>query len=71
VPDGDNAIRCISVSPDASKVVAANNTGKCFIWKLGDRDTSRFEPHHKMEAHKNYILKCLFSPDSRFDFLLI
>lgn len=28
VPDGEVAIRSISVSPDASRVVAANNKGK-------------------------------------------
>jgi G protein beta subunit-like protein len=63
VPDGETAIRSITISSDGSKVAAANNTGKCFIWKLGEKDTSIFDPLQKIEAHNTYILKCLFSPD--------
>jgi len=66
VPDGETAVRSITISPDGSKVVAANNTGKCFVWKLAaEKDTSKFDPLQKLEAHKTYILKCLFSPDTK------
>lgn len=34
VPDGKTAIRSTSVASDASLVVAANNRGTCFVWKL-------------------------------------
>jgi G protein beta subunit-like protein len=63
VPDGKNAIRSISVAPDASLVVAANNKGTCFIWKLGK---GQFEPLHKIDAHNMYILKCVLSPDAKY-----
>jgi len=65
VPDGEISIRSITISGDGSKAVSSNNTGKCFIWKLGEKDTSRFDPFQKIEAHKTYILKCLFSPDGK------
>lgn len=65
VPDGDTSVRCITIASDATKVVAANNAGKCFVWKLGDKDTSKFDPLQKIEAHKTYALKCLFSPDTK------
>jgi len=65
VPDGETAIRSITIAGDGSKVVAANNSGKCFVWKLATQDTSRFDPLQKIEAHKTYILKCLFSPDAK------
>lgn len=68
VPDGETAIRTISIAPDGSKLVAANNSGKCFIWKLGEKDTTQFDPLQKIEAHKTYILKCLFSPDMKYSF---
>jgi len=66
VPDGETAIRSLTIASDGSKVVAANNSGKCFVWKLADKDTSKFDPLQKIEAHKTYILKCLFSPDAKY-----
>jgi len=65
IPDGDTAVRSITICSDGSKVAAGNNSGKCFIWKLAEKDTSRFDPFQKIEAHKTYLLKCLFSPDSK------
>jgi WD40 repeat protein len=66
VPDGETAIRSISVAPQGNRLVAANNLGKCFVWQLGDRDTSRFDPLQKIDAHATYVLKCLISPDSKY-----
>ena len=64
VPDGENAIRSINISVDGTKVVAANNRGICFLWKLAGVDTSTFDPLSKIEAHQNYILKTSISPDT-------
>ena len=66
MPDGEIGIKSISISADASMLAAANNKGKCFVWKLLDEDTSKLEPLQKLEAHSKYILKCLFSPDSKY-----
>jgi len=65
-PDGEIALRSISVANDASFVVAANNKGNVFAYRLGPTDTSRFDPMQKLEAHQTYILRCQFSPDSKF-----
>lgn len=63
VPDGKTAIRSITVASDASSVVAANNRGTVFVWKLGK---GNLEPLHKVDAHNTYILKALFSPDVKY-----
>jgi len=64
-PDGEVAMRSVTIAPDGSSVVAANNKGNCFVWKLAPSDTSRFEHHQTLEAHSTYILKALYSPDSK------
>ena len=68
VPAGEVAIRSVSVASDGSLIAAANNNGTCFVWKLrcGDDMHSHFEPHHMLQAHDKYVLKCLFSPDVRW-----
>jgi len=66
VPDGEIGIKSVSITSDASLVAAANNKGKCFIWRLAEDEFAKFEPLHKIEAHSRYILKCLFSPDTKF-----
>jgi len=63
VPDGKVAIRSITVASDASMVLAANNRGTVFVWKLGK---GSLEPLHKIEAHSTYALKCLLSPDVKY-----
>mmetsp|Transcript_21886 Transcript_21886/g.73627 ORF Transcript_21886/g.73627 Transcript_21886/m.73627 type:complete len:321 (+) Transcript_21886:95-1057(+) len=67
VPAGPVAIRSIDVASDGSLVAAANNAGTCFVWKplLVERNT-HFEPHHMIQAHDTFILKCVFSRDVRF-----
>jgi WD40 repeat protein len=57
-------VRSIHVSPDGSQVVAANNKGRCYVWKLAP--DSKFEPLTHIDAHKSYILKALYSPDAKY-----
>lgn len=61
------AVRSLTVASDGSLVVAANNKGVCYVWRLqrGMQTTAHFEPLHKLQAHDGYILKCLLSPDVR------
>lgn len=51
------------------QVVAANNNGICFVWSMvrssGVKQSTNFEPLHRLKAHDRYILKCLISPDVR------
>jgi len=64
IPEGKCPIRSLSIASDASILVAANNRGSVFIWRLGSKGV--LEPLHKLEAHSTYILKCLLSPDVKF-----
>eukprot|EP00899_Mesostigma_viride_P013737 jgi/Mesvir1/22364/Mv17866-RA.1 len=77
VPEVDKAIRSLTVASDGSLVVAANNSGTCYVWRQDSRvgsgdgpgdmqTTSHFEPLHKLHAHDTYILKCLISPNVRY-----
>jgi G protein beta subunit-like protein len=65
VPEIGTAVRSLTVALDGSMVVAANNHGTCYVWRMlrGATMTTHFEPLHKLRAHQGYILKCLISPD--------
>nr|GMD00172.1 protein LST8 homolog [Ipomoea batatas] len=65
VPEVDTAVRSLTVMWDGSLVVAANNHGTCYVWRLlqGTQTMTNFEPLHKLQAHDGYILKCLLSPE--------
>ncbi|KAK1299225.1 Zinc finger CCCH domain-containing protein 17 [Acorus calamus] len=65
VPEHDTAVRSLTMMWDGSLVVAANNRGTCYIWRVleGNQALTRFEPLHKLQAHDGYILKCLLSPE--------
>lgn len=65
VPEVDTAVRSLTVMWDGSLVVAANNHGTCYVWRLmcGMQTMTNFEPLHKLQAHDGYILKCLLSPE--------
>jgi len=63
VPDGKTPVRSISIGSDASIVVASNNKGTVFSWKL---DKKGFEPLQKLEAHNSFCLKSILSPDVKF-----
>lgn len=68
VPEEGVAIRSLSIASDGSLAVAANNNGTCFIWRLHGASASSsgsFEPLHRLQAHNDYVLKCLISPDIR------
>jgi len=67
VPEVGTAVRSLTVALDGSLMVAANNNGTCYVWRMmrGASLTTHFEPLHKLRAHQGYILKCLLSPDVR------
>jgi WD40 repeat protein len=71
VPEVGTAVRSLSCAQDGSMVVAANNSGTCYVWRLqrGANATTHFEPVHKLNAHSGYILKCLISPDGRYVYI--
>lgn len=58
-------MRSLTVASDGSLVVAANNKGVCYVWRLqrGMQTTAHFEPLHKLQArqvasHEPYTLSC-------------
>lgn len=48
------AVRSLTVAMDGSLVVAANNSGTCYVWRAmrGSYLTTHFEPLHKLRAHQ-------------------
>ncbi|ORX58938.1 WD40 repeat-like protein [Hesseltinella vesiculosa] len=67
IPDEDTPIRSVSVASDGSMLVAANNKGMCFVWKMSSSSSElvNTEPAHKWQAHNEYILRCVLSPDTK------
>ncbi|KAH9484145.1 RNase P and RNase MRP subunit [Psilocybe cubensis] len=67
-PAVDVPVRSITLALDGSCVVAGNNKGQCFVWKLNDENTGlpRFQAVTRFQAHSKYITRCLLSPDARF-----
>ena len=54
VPEVGTAVRSLTVASDGSLVVAANNKGVCYVWRLqrGMQTTAHFEPLHKLQARR-------------------
>ncbi|KAL5848106.1 hypothetical protein ACOSQ4_006119 [Xanthoceras sorbifolium] len=52
VPEVDTAVRSLTVMWDGSLVVAANNHGTCYVWRLmrGTQTMTNFEPLHKLQS---------------------
>ena len=67
VPSGkvEVPLRSIAIAPNGKRVVAANNRGQCFVWRLAGEDTSLFEPYTKIDAHSTYITSVRISPDCK------
>lgn len=53
-PTHPAAVRSLTVAMDGSLVVAANNSGTCYVWRAmrGSYLTTHFEPLHKLRAHQ-------------------
>jgi len=64
-PDGDFSTRSLSISRDGTRAAIVNNRGKMFVYDLSAEGCGKFQLAHTLEAHKKYVLKVLFSPDSR------
>eukprot|EP01126_Amoeba_proteus_P065770 TRINITY_DN9406_c0_g3_i3.p1 TRINITY_DN9406_c0_g3~~TRINITY_DN9406_c0_g3_i3.p1 ORF type:complete len:248 (-),score=66.00 TRINITY_DN9406_c0_g3_i3:163-906(-) len=60
-PD-DLGIRSVSVHPNGSYLAASGESGKVYVWRLKD---GLVEMEREFQAHDDYVLKCLFSPNGR------
>jgi G protein beta subunit-like protein len=58
VPEVGTAVRSLTVALDGSMVVAANNHGTCYVWRMlrGTSLTTHFEPLHKLRAHSVSVI---------------
>ncbi|RUS24852.1 WD repeat-containing protein wat1 [Jimgerdemannia flammicorona] len=66
VPEEDVPIRSVTVASDGSMLVAANNKGNCFVWKMSNTsDFTDLKPITRFAAHSKYITRCLLSPDTK------
>lgn len=66
VPDEDVAIRSVSISSDGATLVAGNDLGMCYVWKISsDGESSGLQPVTSFQAHSKYITRCLMSPDTK------
>ncbi|EPZ35592.1 WD repeat-containing protein wat1 [Rozella allomycis CSF55] len=60
----DVSVNCVSVASDGSFLVAANNHGYCFVWKMSNgQDSTDLQPITRIHAHDTYVTKCVLSPD--------
>jgi WD40 repeat protein len=51
----NETVRSLTVAPDGSMMVAANNSGTCYVWRMlrgaAQSGATHFEPLHKLRAH--------------------
>jgi G protein beta subunit-like protein len=64
-PEDDVPIRSVSIASDGSCLVAGNNKGRCYVWKINDDHSreSRFQALTTFQAHNKYLTRCVLSPD--------
>ncbi|KAI0314265.1 WD40 repeat-like protein [Amylostereum chailletii] len=67
-PAGDVPIRSVTLASDGSCLVAGNNKGKCYVWKINEESSGlpRFQAVTKFQAHSKYLTRCLLSPDVKY-----
>lgn len=67
-PAGDVPIRSVTLAADGSCLVAGNNKGKCYVWKINEEGLGlpRFQAVTKFQAHNKYLTRCLLSPDVKY-----
>ena len=67
IPETDAVIQSVSIDREGRFMAATNDKGHCYVWSLSggsNEEPTVFFPKHKIQAHKKYGLKCMFSPDS-------
>ncbi|KAF8742695.1 hypothetical protein AX14_002509 [Amanita brunnescens Koide BX004] len=67
-PAGDVPIRSVTIASDGSCLVAGNNKGQCYVWRVNDESSGlpRFQAVTRFLAHNKYLTRCLLSPDVRY-----
>ncbi|CAX40139.1 WD repeat-containing protein, putative [Candida dubliniensis CD36] len=66
IPEDDVPINSLSVASDGSMLVAGNNKGNCYVWKMqNQRDATVLTPVTKFRSHSKYITRVLLSTDMK------
>ncbi|KAL1933441.1 hypothetical protein VTP01DRAFT_7531 [Rhizomucor pusillus] len=67
VPEEGVPMRSVTVASDGSMLVAANNKGMCYVWRMSSTcsDDADIVPVKKFQAHNDYIVRCVLSPDTK------
>jgi len=64
-PDGETSIQSVSIDPTGKYLCAVNNKGMCMVYAI-EPDFATVPTLIKIwKAHDRYILKCLFSPNTK------
>ncbi|TGZ84075.1 WD40 repeat-like protein [Ascodesmis nigricans] len=66
IPEEDVPVRSVSIATDGSMLVAGNNTGNVYVWRMMQtQELTQLVPITKFRAHNKYITRVLLSPDVR------
>jgi G protein beta subunit-like protein len=63
VPDEDVAIRSVTIASDGATLVAGNDLGMCYVWKI---QGPQLLPVTSFQAHPKYVTRVLLSPDTKY-----
>lgn len=66
MPENDVPVRSVSVASDGTMLVAGNNKGNCYVWRMSNtKDVTALHPVTKFRSHGKHITKVLLSPDGK------
>lgn len=66
IPEDDVPINSLSVASDGSMLVAGNNKGNCYVWKMeNNRDETLLTPVTKFRSHLKYITRVVLLTDMK------
>lgn len=64
-PEENVPVRSVCVAPDGHTLVCANHEGSCYVYQTTDEPSEPYELLQKKDAHREYILRCAFSSESK------
>lgn len=66
IPEDDVPINLLSVASDGSMLVAGNNKGNCYVWKMqNQKDITSLTPATKFRSHLKYITRVVLLTDMK------
>lgn len=66
IPEDDVPINSLLVALDGSMLVAGNNKGNCYVWKMqNQKDITLLTPATKFRSHSKYITKVVLLTDMK------